>query len=162
MNKGIVIGGAVCLLIIVIWFVGGGSETKAIYKRFDALVDLVEKDGPASTFETVGRTRKIVEFFEPAAAIEYYPGRTLPKDLEAMQGAFVQVWGRLDSASVSIQRHDVELDESGANAVSTLRATSQVMMHGEQEMSGAIEYQIDWVKVDGDWKIERVLANHPE
>lgn len=31
MNKGILIGAAVGLLIIVIWFVGGGSETKAIY-----------------------------------------------------------------------------------------------------------------------------------
>ena len=160
MKKGILIGLVLCLVVVGFLFLGGGGEERAIEKRLDALVEQVEKDGPASKFEAVGRARKVVEFFAPEADVEYYPRRRLPRDLDSMQGAFIQAWDSLDTATVWIQQHKVELDASEENAVSTFRATSQVKMNGEQDMSDTIPYRIEWVKLDGEWKIARVEANY--
>lgn len=159
MKKGILIGSVLCLLVGIYFLLPDGGEARVIEKRLDALVELVEKDGSASKLEAVGRARKVVAFFAPGAAVEYYPRRRLPGDLDSMQGAFIQAWGSLDSARVWIQQHKVDLGTSEESATSTFRATSRIQINGEQDMSETFPYRIEWVKVDGEWKIARVEAN---
>lgn len=133
-------------------------EARAVRKRFDQLVELVEKDGAVSKFEAVGRARKLPGFFAESPSVEYYPNRRLPKDLDAMSGAFLSVWGQIDTASITVIRHEVQLDEGRPRAESNIIVRSSVMMNGSEKMGDTLKYRIYWIEIDGEWRIQEVLA----
>lgn len=133
-------------------------DARAVRKQFDALIELVEKDGPTSTLEALGRSRKVMEHFAPRASVEYFPGRHLPKDLDAMGGAFVSVWGKLDKASVRVTRHDVKVDENDSEAESMVTASCSVILNGSEQMGDTIKYRIGWDRIEGKWRIKSVVA----
>jgi len=131
-------------------------ESRAVRNQLNGLINLVEKDGAVSTFEAVGRSRKLTNFFAEDASVEYFPGRRLPKDLDAMSGAFLSVWGNIDKANVRVTRHEVEVDESEAESLVT--ASCSVIFEGSEQMGDTIKYRINWIQVDGDWLITSVIA----
>jgi hypothetical protein len=133
-------------------------ESRAVRKQLSQLVELVEKDGAVSKFEALGRARKLPDFFTDNPSIEYYPDRRLPKDTDAMSGAFLSVWGQIDTASVRVTRHEVEIDEDEPRAVSNVVARSSVIIDGSEKMGDTLKYRIYWTKVESDWRIKEVLA----
>jgi len=157
MNKkiGVVLGLAALLGLYLYFQVDW--DARAIRSEFKQLVDVVEKDGPVSSFEALGRSRKLVGHFAPKASVEYFPGRGLPKDLDGMGAAFLSVWTQIETASVSVQRHEVEIDPRGMEAESMVQAKCSVIFEGAERMGDTLKYRIYWVKIDGDWKIRTVL-----
>jgi hypothetical protein len=149
---------ALLVLIIGYFYTQVDWETRAIRKQFDGLIEQVEKDGPASTFEALGRSRKVVAYFAPEPSVEYFPGRHLPKDLDAMGGAFISVWGQIEKASVRVIRHDVTIDETYPEAESLVTARCSVILNGSEQMGDTIKYRINWIQIDGDWRIQAVVA----
>lgn len=133
-------------------------EARAVRKQLSQLVELVEKDGAVSKFEALGRARKLPDFFTDNPSIEYYPDRRLPKDTDAMSGAFLSVWGQIDTASVRVTRHEVEIDGDEPCAMSNVVARSSVIIDGSEKMGDTLKYRIYWTKVGGDWRIKEVLA----
>lgn len=131
-------------------------DERAVRNQLKELTELVEKDGPVSTFDSVGRSRKLVGFFAKNPSIEYVPGRKLPKDLDSMSGAFLSVWGQIEKASVRISRHEVKINDDRAE--STVTAKCSVILEGSDRMGDAIDYRITWVRVEGDWLIKSVVA----
>lgn len=131
-------------------------DARAIRKQLNELVELVEKDGPTSTFDSVGRSRKLVGCFANNPSVEYIPGRRLPKDLDSMSGAFLSVWGEIEQASVRISRHEVEI--KGDRAESNITARCSVIMDGSDRMGDSLNYRITWVRIDGEWLIQSVVA----
>lgn len=135
-------------------------EERAIRKRLNELVELVEKDGPVSTFEAAGRSRKVVEFFEKNPSIEYAPGRRLPKDLDSISGAFLSVWGQVETASLRISHHEVDIQ--GVRAESNITARCSVVLRGSERMGDALDYKITWIRQEGgEWVIQGVVAFDP-
>lgn len=145
--------------IIGAWFVfGGDSEERAIRRQLDQLVEIVEKEGVVSKFETLGRSRKFKEIFVEDALIEYLPGESLPRGADVMQSGFLQVWSQLESASIRISQHEVEIDVSRTEATSTFYAACKVMLNGRNQMGDTVQYRSYWIKRDGEWLIERIVA----
>jgi len=147
---------SVLTALVVYFYLQVDWEARAIRKQFDELVELVEKDGPVSTFESAGRGRKIVDFFTENPSVEYVPGRKLPMDLSSMSGAFISVWSRIDKASVRISRHEIEI--VGARAVSTVTARCSVIIDGTDRMGGSFDYRIRWLRLEGEWRVQSLVA----
>ncbi len=144
----------VVLVIVGYFYTQVDWEARAVRKQFSELVELVEKDGAVSKFEALGRSRKLTTFFTDDASVVYYRARSLPRDTDAMAGAFLSVWGQLERASVTVLRHEVLIDESEAESQVTARCS--VIMDGSEQVGDTLEYHIDWRKVDGDWRIWNV------
>ncbi len=151
-----VIAIAAVLLIAGYFYTVVDWNARAVRKQLDALAELVEKDGPVSTFDSVGRSRKLPGFFADNPSVEYFPGRRLPKDLDAMSGAFLSVWGEIDTASVRISRHEVEVNDERAESMITARCS--VVIDGSEKMGDVLDYRINWAKIEGDWLIRSVVA----
>lgn len=136
-------------------------ESRAIYKAFDQLVETVEKEGPVSPFEALGRSRELKSKFTERLLVEYLPGRALPRDREALGVAFLSIWNKVESISIRVVRHDVDVDDNGYEAESRLVARCSVIYDGSERMGDTLEYVVFWTQVDGDWLIERLIATGP-
>jgi hypothetical protein len=147
---------AVLALLVGYFYTQVDWDARAIRKQLNNLAELVEKDGPVSTFDSVGRSRKLVTYLADNSSVEFIPGRRLPGDLDSMSGAFLSVWGEIDKASVRISRHEVEIDEDRAE--STVTAKCSVVIDGSDRMGDSLDYRIIWVRVEGEWLIKSVVA----
>lgn len=132
-------------------------EARAVRKQLDRLVHLVEKDGPVSTFDALRRSRQFSGLFTEESSVEYYPGRPLPRDPDALGAAFLSAWRSVDQASITVRRHDVQISDPRRTAESMLQAKCNVVLSGREPMKDLIKYRIYWRQVDGDWKIESML-----
>jgi hypothetical protein len=132
-------------------------DARAIRQQLNRLVESVEKDAPASTFEALGRSRQLVDTLAPGASIEYLPGRSLPKDLDAMSGAFVSAWGRADRISILVLRHEVSVEPDEPRAESMLTARCSVILEGSERAGDTLKYRIYWHKIEGEWRIETLI-----
>lgn len=132
-------------------------DKRAIRSQFSELVEVVEKDGPVSTFEALSRSRRLTGFFTASPSIEYVPGRSLPKDLEGISAGFLSAWGQIESASIRVLRHEIELrgGDSEARSLATIRG--RVVEGGQDRMRDTLDYQIFWKKGDGDWRLDRIF-----
>lgn len=152
---------AVLLIVVVLgswWYLQIDRDARAIRKQFDELVELVEKDGPISSFEAIGRSQKIKAKFTERLLVEYLPGRALPRERDALGGAFLSALNQVDSISVRVSRHDVDVDEDGMEAESSLVANCSLVMNGSERMGDTIDYLVFWAKQEGEWLIERLIA----
>lgn len=139
---------------------GGDADERAIRRQLDQLVEIVEKDGTVSKLETLSRSRKFKELFVDDALIEYLPGESLPRGADVMQSGFLQVWSRIESASIRITQHEVEMDASKVEATSTFYAVCKIMLNGTNQMGDTVQYRSYWFKQDGEWLIERIVAEN--
>lgn len=146
------------LILLAVWFFFfRGSDESAIRGQLDKLVEIVEKDAPVSTFEALSRSRQLTQIFAKKAHIEYYQARQLSGDSDSIASAFLSVWGQIDTASIRVLRHTVEVAESGLEAESIFKATCNVVMNGSEKMGDTMDYRVNWVKVEGDWLIEQIV-----
>lgn len=147
---------AVVALLVGYFYTQVDWDARAIRKELNELAELVEKDGPTSTFDSVGRSGKFAAHFADSPSVEFISGRRLPKDSDLMGGAFLSVWGEIDKASVRISRHEVEINEDRAE--STVTAKCSVVIDSYDRMGDSLNYRISWIRVDGEWLIKSVVA----
>jgi hypothetical protein len=158
MYKYLSISGVLLLLAVAYFYTQVDWDARAVRKSLNELIELVEKDGPVSKFEALGRSHKLPSYFAENARVEYFPSRRLPADSAAMRGAFLSVWGDIETASVRVLRHDVQIDDGKMTAESQVLMRSSVMMNGADKMGDTLEYRIYWIKIEGDWRIREVIA----
>ncbi|MDQ8195318.1 nuclear transport factor 2 family protein [Coraliomargarita sp. SDUM461004] len=152
-------GVAIAALFIAIYFYTQVDwEVRTIRKNFSELVELVEKDGPVSSFEAIARSRQLTAVFTKDARVEYLAGRSLPRGRDEMGRAFLAVWAKVDTVKISVLRHDVELSDSALEASSRVSVNCTVVIEGNDRMRDAVEYRIYWQKVGGDWLIGEIVA----
>jgi hypothetical protein len=132
-------------------------EARALRKQLDSLTRLVEKDGPVSTFEALSRSRRLADFFATPASVEYFPGRKLPEDLDAISAGFLSAWGQIQEASITVLRHETDIRQDQGEARSRVTIRGRVIAGGRDQMRDTLDYQIFWQKLDGDWRIRRML-----
>lgn len=143
-------------------FFGLNWDQRAVRNQLDELVELIEKDGPVSQFEALGRSRKFQQLFVEDALIEYMPGEALPRGTDKMQSGFLSVWGQIETASIRVSQHTVEMNTNEIEAMSTFYAKCRVAMNGSEQMGDTVFYRTYWVKRDGDWLVERIVAERSE
>lgn len=152
------------ILVAVIAFISGyfyfqvDWEARAIRQQFEALTKVVEKDGPVTTFEALSRSRRLSEFFTDPASVEYFRGRKLPEDLDSISAGFLSTWGKIETASVTVLRHEIEIRGNGTDARSRATLRGRVIADGRDRMSDTLDYRIGWQNVDGEWLIQTI---HP-
>jgi len=153
---GIILG--VVVLIAAYFFFQIDWEARAIRGQFDQLVELVEKDGPVSQFEALGRSRKLVGLFTEQPTIEYFPNRRLSRGADAIGAAFLSAWSELDTASIYLLGHELEVDDDSVSARSKITLRASIRMEGVEKMGDTLRYRVYWQKVDGTWRIRDLIA----
>jgi len=136
-------------------------DARAIHLRLNHLAELVTKEGEESTFESMGRSRKVMGFFMSDAYIEYLP-RSVLEGTEALGAAFLNVRAGIERASVGLSRHEITVADDGRRAESTVRANARVLARGEEEWHDSLDYHILWQKADGEWRISQVSISSGE
>jgi hypothetical protein len=157
-KKPLIIASAVFLGLVAWFILKGDGDIAAIRQQLDELVEVVEKEGPVPPFEALGRSQKLKSKFTERLLFEYLPGKSLPRDRDELGAAFLGVWSKLDRISIRVLRHDVSVDENKYEAESSLSANCSVVMDGAERMGDTFEYIVFWTKVDGEWLIERLIA----
>ncbi|WP_269523487.1 nuclear transport factor 2 family protein [Coraliomargarita parva] len=152
----VIFASVIVLGLLAWWLFPFGGEEAAIKKQLKEIVALVEKENAESMIEAAMRSRKLSAFFVDGARIEYLPGRSVRVEGDVMAGAFLQARGMAESISIWVMRHEVALAEDAASAVSTVKASAGVSMQGGETESQTLTHQLDWRKVDGDWRISGV------
>lgn len=133
-------------------------EVRAIRKQLKQVAELVEKEGSVSTFESLARSRQLSNCFTEYAKVEYLAGRAFAGGPDELGRAFLAVWNQVDSASIAILRHEVELSEHHPEAKSRVTVNARVILAGNDAMRDSVQYQIYWRKLDGDWLIHEVVT----
>ncbi|MGJ8639451.1 MAG: nuclear transport factor 2 family protein [Opitutaceae bacterium] len=141
-------------------YFGGDRDERAIRSQLSALVETVEKEGAVSKFESLGRARKFKGIFAEDPYVEYLPGSSLPSRSDAIQAGFLSVWSQIDTASIRVTEHEIDVKDGRTEAVSTFYANCKVVMNGSQKMSDTVYYRLYWLKLDGEWLIERIIAEN--
>ncbi|WPJ96793.1 hypothetical protein SH580_03625 [Coraliomargarita algicola] len=149
---------ALLLLVCGYFYLQVDWEARAIRQQLKQVVDLVEKDGAVSTLEAMGRSRQLTAVLTSDAKIEYLTGRSFPKGADALGRAFLAAWSQVNTANVSILKHEVDISENYPEAKSRVTANCRVLLDGQEVLRDTVRYQIYWKKQEGDWLIREVVA----
>jgi hypothetical protein len=158
MHKYITTALVLIALMAVYFYTQVDWDARAVRKCINQLIELVEKDGPVSKFEALGRSQKLPRYFTETTRVEYLPNRRLPADTDAIRGAFLTIWGEIESAKIRVIRHDVQINSDRTTAESQVHLRSSVIINGSDQTGGDTEYRIYWEKIAGDWRIREVIA----
>ena len=131
-------------------------DARAIDKRMHELAELVEKSGAESTFEGLGRSRRVANLFTDSCEIEYLPQRSSLTGADAISGAFLSVRNAIETASVRLSRHTITVDADAERAESTVQASAKVATSGGDEWRDTLQYRIFWQKQEGEWLIRQI------
>ena len=144
----------VLCVISILWNVDW--DARAIDKQLNELAELVEKSEPESSFEAVGRSRRVGGFFTDDCEIEYLPQRSSVTGADSMRAAFMSVRSSIETASVRLSQHTITVDAEADRAESTVRAVAKVATRGGDAWRDTVRYGISWEKVEGDWLIRQI------
>jgi len=131
-------------------------DARAIDKQLNELAELVEKSGPESTFEELGRSRRVATFFTDSCEIEYLRQRSSLSGADSISAAFLSVRGAIKTASVRLSQHTIAVDADAARAESTVRASAKITTRGGDEWRDTLNYRIVWDQVEGEWLIRQI------
>lgn len=159
MNPKYLIACGVALLLAVAGYfiIGGGSEQDAINKQLDALVSTLEEGASAAQLKALASAQGASKKFTKDCSVEARNVRINVNDQQELAGAFASALSTLDDLSVRITRRAITMSADERSATMQLNATVTGTAAGAKE-NGSGEYTLEWVKIDSEWLIQRVLA----
>ncbi len=131
-------------------------DARAIDQQLNELAELVEKSGAESSFEGLGRARRVGSFFTDSCEIEYLPQRSSVTGADSIKGAFLSVRNSIETASVRLSQHAITVDADAGRAESTVRAVAKVATRGGDQWRETVRYRISWEFVEGEWLIRQI------
>lgn len=156
MNRTIVI--AAMAIIAAIWaFVqfGGDRDARRIHGRLDGLVAAVEKTDGEGHIRMLARTQSIPGYFTSDATIQLAPlyGGTLTR--RDIASYVARIHASMDRFTVRITDRQLEVNRAAGTAVMQFSARGRIELGNESE-SHSHAFQMEWIKEDGEWYIQRV------
>ncbi len=149
------------VLIVVILLIGGRLyqtdwSQRAVDNRLLELVELIEKDGSETPILALGKSNQMKQFFTDTASIEYLPNRSPLSGGQAFAATFLSFRGFIETLSLRVGSHEIQIDESKASATSDVSIFPKGTMKGGERGGGEkLRFEISWLKRDGDWLIAR-------
>lgn len=129
-------------------------EARAVHKRLDALVKLVEKDGAENTLMSAAKANRVPGFFTDQPMIRMSDLRRRIEDTSELKGAVLALRTQAQSVSVGIRDRELVLNREAGTADLSFRARVRVVRGGEAE-TGEDAVRMRWVKdEDGEWRVD--------
>lgn len=147
----VVLVGAFLALI----FSNRGGEEGKIYRRLDDLLALVEKSGMESRLSALTKARKSASYFTENCRVQILYWQEEIEGRDALTVLFVQL--RTTATSIVLSQHSrsLTMGSDGQSADMSLGARAKFLFPDGVETADE-EYYIDWIKENGDWRIDRV------
>lgn len=131
-------------------------DARAINQQLNKLAELVEKSQTESSFEAMGRARRVGNFFTDACEIEYLPQRSSVAGADSIQAVFLSARNSIQTVSVRLSQHSITVNTDAERAESTVRAVAKVAMRGGDQWGDVLNYRIAWEQIDGEWLIQQI------
>lgn len=134
------------------------DDEAVIRARLDDLAATVSHTGGGEGFSTLARAAKFGTFFTQEVVIEIGGGFApiRGRDTVLALAAKAQVPG--EGFTIRFVDVTVAVDPSGLSALATMTATAQGRSLGDFQAIDARELEMAFLKVDGEWQIERVTG----
>ncbi|MFQ3224450.1 MAG: hypothetical protein ACI8Z5_000699 [Lentimonas sp.] len=155
-QKTVLVLAALVALCVASIFWNVDWDARAIDKRMHELAELVEKSGPESMIESLGRSRRVANLFTDSCEIEYLTQRSSLTGADAISGAFLSVRNAIETASVRLSRHAIVVEADAERAESTVQASAKVATRGGDEWRDTLHYRIFWQQEEGEWLIRQI------
>jgi hypothetical protein len=134
------------------------DDEAVIRARLDDLAATVSHTGGGEGFSTITRAAKFGTFFTRDVVIEIGGGFApiRGRDMVLALAAKAQVPG--EGFTIRFVDVTVTVDPSGLSALATMTATAQGRSLGDLQAIDARELEMAFLKVEGEWQIERVTG----
>ena len=134
------------------------DDEAVIRARLDDLAATVSHTGGGEGFSMIARAAKFGTFFTQDVLIEIGGGFApiRGRDTVLAIAAKAQVPG--EGFIISFVDVTVTVEPSGSSALATLTATAQGRSLGDLQAIDARELEMAFLKVDGEWQIDRVTG----
>ncbi len=132
------------------------DDERIIHSKVNRLVEVAGKDGNETVFVGVSRAREIADHFSSDFSLDLgrpFPGGVSGRD--ELTAAIVQVRANAQELSLRATDRQLEIAEDGESAVMELTGRGS-LSHSGGEAREARRFRVEWIREDGDWKIETV------
>ncbi len=152
------------ILILVIalcvgaYFLWRGGDERRIRRRLDVLSQTVSKPRGSPDAAMFGRLSSLRTLFTQDCRLS--PGNPIP-DIQSQEGlalAYRRAYSVVDWAEVDLRDVEVDVAESRERATVRLTAMLEYQRGAEPQATGAREIEIDWEKVDDEWRISEIAV----
>ena len=158
MNKRHLIYIALALLLAGAgWYYHAGRDGRRIHRRLNQLTQLVEKEAGQSPLRGISKARAIGGYFTDEAVVQLYP--IVPDPIRQSDLAPVLHYAHNQADRLSVRISDRRLDIDRERGTARLRFTARGTVHtGGGSQSMVHEFELDWVKRDREWYIEKAAV----
>lgn len=139
------------------WLFWREPEQGRIARQMDLLVRTLEESAGGSELRALAGANKAANFFSDYCAVEAPEVRIRVNDRHELAASFAQALSLCDSLDIGLSNRSITLSQDSQSATMNLRASFSGMVAGNREHGGG-EYLLEWVKREGQWQIQRVLA----
>lgn len=147
----VVLAGAFLAII----FSNRGGEEGKIYRRLDDLIALVEKSGKESRLTALTNARKIAFYFTENCRVQILYWQDEIEGRDTLTGLFVQLRSTATTIDISLHGRSLTMGSNGQSAAMSLGARAKLIFPDAEE-NAAEEFYLDWIKENGDWRIDRI------
>ncbi len=147
----VVLAGAFLAII----FINRGGEEGKIYRRLDDLLVLVEKSGKESRLSAFTKARKSASYFTENCRVQILYWQDEIEGRDTLTVLFVQVRSTATSIDISLHGRSLTMGSDGQSASMSLGARAKLVFPDAKETADE-EFYLDWIKENGDWRIDRV------
>ena len=150
----LVVAAAMALAVAGFWWWHGRDE-RAIRRSISTLAGLLSKTSEESDIAAMVRTKKIIGFF--ATPLDLRLGAPFHEITERDEGilAIHQVRASVKSLRVIVRDAALSVADNRTSASASVAVEGVVVVQNEPTHE-IREFELDWVKRDGDWLIAKV------
>jgi hypothetical protein len=148
--------------LVALWLLWGWwhSPQRRIYRRLDALAELLEKDGDEGSLATAATARGVVDFFAPGFFIRAQPYEGDLRDPQELAGAVLRFRGGARRISIGISDRHLNLapDERSGELLYVAAVT---LDRGNGPGRESRRVRSLWIEDGGQWKISELELLEP-
>ncbi|TVQ80036.1 MAG: hypothetical protein EA369_03515 [Bradymonadales bacterium] len=142
--------------LVLAWRQMFPSEETQIQRQLSRLESLLSRSGQENVLERAASARALGQVLHPDIKLKFQhaTGDYELNGLSSLQEAYLQTQMRVPEFELSIRDLLTNIAESRTEAESRftaiVRGRSQ---QGRQDFREASEFRVEWIKLDGDWRI---------
>ncbi len=154
-KKALLAGLLIVVVALALFWLGRSGDERIINRRLDDLISLVNKDGPESQIEALGKARRISTFFVEQPLVRALPNQGVAHDRDRVAGILVVARNQASSIQVAMRNRQIHLSEDGLRARIYFTGSANVVYSGGSDRHRA-DYTMEMIKRDGEWLIVSV------
>lgn len=144
------------LFFFGVWYLWpAGPLASQLERRFDQMLEAIEKVGEESQFVQIGVARQVQDYFVSQALIDLGPPVGRIEGRSDVQRAVLAGRSRAETLALSAGNRQTEVSANEQEAFQDLTVQGTAVVGGERR-TDAVRLRVHWVQEDGNWLIQKI------